>query len=284
MPHIALTSTEPGIRGLLRYRPQTARPLSELDLLTVDERQQLAALNHTTRQMPGTTVPEIFQDQVRRTPEATAVIDGDTTLSYAELARRASQVARLLSARGIGHGQLVGVALERSADLVTVLLGAWLAGAGYLPVDPAYPPERVRFMLADAAPAVMVTSRQVAARLPAADVPLVVLDDPLVTTELAALDSGPVAGGLGLADVAYVIYTSGSTGRPKGVLIEQRGVMNFLSWHLAEYQIVPGDRLLHQASASLTCRYGKSSLRLCRARPWSSSVQTGIEIPRTWPA
>ena len=105
-------------------------------------------------------------------------------------------------------------------------------------------------MLADAAPAVVVTSRRAAAGLPAAGVPLVVLDDPAVAAELAGLEAAPAAGGPAAGDVAYVIYTSGSTGRPKGVMTEHRGVLNFLRWHLAEFGIGAGDRLLHQASAS----------------------------------
>ena len=227
-----------------------ARPLSTLDVLIPAERRELAQWNDTARDIPAATVPELFQVQAARTPDAPAVISEGEQVSYAELSDRASRLARLLASRGAGRGTLVGVALERSADLVAVLLASWMTGAAYLPVDPAYPAERVAFMLADAAPAVLVTSRRAAAGLPAGDVPLVLLDDPVVVAELAGLDAGPVPGGPAARDVAYVIYTSGSTGRPKGVMAEHRGVLNFLHWHLAAFGIEAGDRLLHRTSAS----------------------------------
>ncbi len=238
-------------RLLAQAAAAPARPLSTLDLLTAAERRQLLHdWNDTARPVPQATVPVLFEQQAARTPDAPAVISDGTQVTYAELHARANRLARLLGSRGAGRGTLVGVALERSADLVAVLLGAWMTGAGYLPVDPGYPPERIGFMLADAAPAVVVTSRRMAAGLPAGGVPLVVLDDPAIVAELAGLDAGPVAGGPEASDVAYVIYTSGSTGRPKGVMAEHGGVMNFLSWHLAEFHIVAGERLLHRASPS----------------------------------
>ncbi len=238
--HATIAALATRLTSLLRQAVRDpARPLSTLDILTAAERQDLAGWNDTAREVPAAgfwaTLPEVFEAQAARTPDAPAVIFGDVTLSYADLDARASRLARLLGSLGAGPGTLVGVALERSADLVAVLLGVWMAGAGYLPVDPAYPAERVGFMLADAAPAVLVTSRRAAAGFPAGGVPLVVLDDPVVAAELAGLDAGPVAGGPAARDVAYVIYTSGSTGQPKGVMTEHRGVMNFLRWHLAKY-------------------------------------------------
>ncbi len=227
-----------------------ARPLSTLDVLIPAERRELAHWNDTARDIPAATVPELFQAQAARTPHAPAVISEGEQVSYAELSDRACRLARLLASRGAGRGTLAGVALERSADLVAVLLATWMTGAAYLPLDPAYPAEPVAFMLADAAPAVLVTSRREAAGLPAGDVRLVLLDDPAIVAELAGLGAGPVAGGPAAGDVAYVIYTSGSTGRPKGVMAEHRGVLNFLHWHLAEFGIVAGDRLLHRTSAS----------------------------------
>ncbi|MGH3287623.1 MAG: non-ribosomal peptide synthetase, partial [Streptosporangiaceae bacterium] len=163
---------------------------------------------------------------------------------------RANRLARYLVSLGAGPERLVAVAMPRSPDMIVAVLAVLKAGAAYVPVDPAYPADRIAYMLADAAPAVMVTSCQVAAGLPAGGVPLVVLDDPAIVAELAGLDAGPVAGGAGARDVAYVIYTSGSTGRPKGVMAEHRGVMNFLSWHLAAFHVVAGERLLYRASAS----------------------------------
>jgi amino acid adenylation domain-containing protein len=249
--HATVRTLAARLTRLLRQATRhPTRPVASLDLLTTAERQRLAERNDTARELPAGSVLDLFRARAALTPDAPAVACEGVVTSYAELASRAGRLARLLARRGAGPGKLVGVALDRSADQVAVLLGAWMTGAGYLPVDPEYPPDRVGFMLADAAPVVMVSSGRVAAGLPAGEVPLVVLDDPAVVGELAGSGAAPVMSGPRAGDVAYVIYTSGSTGQPKGVMVEHRGVLNFLSWHLAEYRIVPGERLLYQASAS----------------------------------
>ncbi len=253
--HATIQALAARLTRLLRQaaaRPD--RPLSTLDLLTAAERRLLAQWNDTARDIPAATVPELFQVQAARTPDAPAVISEGEQVSYAELSDRASRLARLLASRGAGRGTLVGVALERSADLVAVLLGTWMTGAAYLPVDPAYPAERVAFMLADARPVVVLTTVAAGGDLPGG-VPRVAVDDPAVVTAVSGLAGDDVGGGerrgrLGPSCPAYVIYTSGSTGRPKGVVTEHRGVLNFLHWHLAEFGIGAGDRLLHRTSAS----------------------------------
>jgi amino acid adenylation domain-containing protein len=194
----------------------------------------VAGWNDTARPAPEATLPGLLEARAARCPDAAAVVFEDTHLSYAELDRRANQLARLLVARGVGPESLVAVIMERSAELVTALLAVLKAGAAYLPVDPGYPGERIAFMLTDAAPAVIVATAATAAAVPAT-----------VTTPVLALDGEEVAAGLARADdtrlddgdrtapllpahPAYVIYTSGSTGRPKGVTVTHRSVTGLL--------------------------------------------------------
>ena len=165
--------------------------------------------------------------QAAAAPGAVAVADGAAELSYAELDERSSRLARYLIGLGAGPEAVVAIAMERSALMVTALLGVLKAGAAYLPVDAGYPAERVRFMLADTGPLLVLTDAATAGGLPAAGVPCVVLDDPAVAARVAALPGtapgdGDRAVPLRPAHPAYVIYTSGSTGTPKGVTVTAR--------------------------------------------------------------
>ncbi|WP_281278518.1 non-ribosomal peptide synthetase [Streptomyces tateyamensis] len=206
-------------------------PLSALPLLTAGERRLvLEQWNDTARAVPATTVPALFAAQVARTPEAPAVRHAGTVLSYAELDARANRLAHLLVARGVRPEEFVALALPRDAELMVAVLGVLKAGAAYLPVDPAYPADRISYMLADAEPALILTHSQVA---PATG-PQLLLDDPAVRAELAALPDTPPVTGLLPDHPAYVIYTSGSTGRPKGVLVPHRNVAELAAWSFAE--------------------------------------------------
>jgi natural product biosynthesis luciferase-like monooxygenase protein len=171
-------------------------------------------------------VHELFEEQAARTPDRVAVRFGDEALTYAALNRRANEIAGRLRAAGVGPGALVGVCVDRSAEMVAGLLGVLKAGAAYVPMDPAYPRERLATMLEDARPRAVLTERRLADRvagaaavlhLDAADAP----DDPRWD---ANVPSGAAPEGL-----AYVIFTSGSTGRPKGVMVTHRNVANFFA-------------------------------------------------------
>ncbi|GLW10447.1 hypothetical protein Misp01_55750 [Microtetraspora sp. NBRC 13810] len=177
--------------------------------------------------IPG-RVHEAIEAQSRRTPERTAVVAGTVRLSYAELDRRADDVARALAGRGIGRGHLVGVCLERDEWLVPALVGVWKAGAAYVPLDPAYPAERLRFMAQDAAVAAVLTSAALRETAALTRAEAVYVED--VTPDDWTMD---VPGEPG--DAAYVIYTSGSTGTPKGVVVEHRNTMNLLGWEASAY-------------------------------------------------
>ena len=227
-------------------------PVTSLEILSPGERRQLLhQWNDTARPVALATLPELFGKQAARAPDAPAVVSGDVTLSYAELDERANRLARHLASLGAGPGALVAVALERSADLVTALLGVLKAGAAYLPLDPAYPAQRLHYMLTDARPAALLTT---AGTLPATalppGLPVITLDDPAIGAELTGLLGGPLEAGevapAGPRDAAYVIYTSGSTGRPKGVVVEHSGIVNRLAWMRDEYRLSAGERVLQK--------------------------------------
>ncbi|GAA2597835.1 non-ribosomal peptide synthetase DhbF [Dactylosporangium fulvum] len=177
----------------------------------------------------GATLYEAFEAQVVRTPDRTAVTSGSTQITYRELNARANRLARLLLRRGVGPGRLAALALPRGAGLVTALLAVLKTGAGYLPLDPQYPAERLRFTLQDAAPALVLCDASGADRVHGgAD--LVLLDDQAVAAELSGLADADLTAterpaGAGPGSPAYVIYTSGSTGRPKGVVVTHHNVL-----------------------------------------------------------
>ncbi|MFJ4527361.1 amino acid adenylation domain-containing protein [Streptomyces nigrescens] len=199
----------------------TARPearLGQLDLLLPDEQERPA---ETAAEPAPVALPALFEEQVRRRPAAPALTCGDTTLSYGELNARANRLARLLVARGAGPERLVALVLGRSMDLVVAVLAVLKSGAGYLPLDPAHPVERVRQVLADAAPVLVVTGEPLA------------VPDPQIVLDGTDPAAGYPADDLGLAvdpdSVAYVIYTSGSTGAPKGVVVSHHNVGRLLA-------------------------------------------------------
>ena len=199
-----------------------ARP-RQVPVLAAGERAQIVReWNDTAAAVPALTLPGLFQAQAARTPDAVAVTGAGGSITYARLDAAADRLARVLASRGVGPESVVAVVMDRSAGLVTALLAVLKAGAAYLPVDPGYPAQRIAFMLADAGPAVVVTSRALAAGLPRLDVPVVVADDRLAVRQEAGAVRGLARARPG--QLAYVIYTSGSTGSPKGVAVSHAGL------------------------------------------------------------
>ncbi|WP_328733067.1 non-ribosomal peptide synthase/polyketide synthase [Streptomyces caniferus] len=194
------------------------RPLGELSLLSERERHRLTTeWNDTALPVAPTTYPAVFEAQAARSPHATALVAGDTTLDYATLNARANRLAHHLIDRGAGPERLVALRLPRTADMIVAILAVLKTGAGYLPVDPELPDERLRLLLADARPMLVLDETALSA------VPAAARDsDPTDADRRAPLHPG---------NTAYVIYTSGSTGRPKGVSVEHRSLMNLLAGH-----------------------------------------------------
>jgi nonribosomal peptide synthetase DhbF len=224
-----------------------AQAIGAIDILAPQDRQRiLTDWNRTGHPVAAETLTALLDAQARATPDATALVFGRETLSYAELDARANRLARLLAARGAGPDGIVAVALPRSVELVVGLLAILKTGAAYLPLDPDYPLDRIAFMLADAKPVAVVTDRDTAWVVPD-DADRLVLDAAETEAELAAADPSALkAVAPDLLDTAYVIYTSGSTGRPKGVAVPHGAIVNRLRWMQGEYGLAADDRVLQK--------------------------------------
>ncbi|MEU3465660.1 amino acid adenylation domain-containing protein [Streptomyces sp. NPDC006733] len=211
------------------------RPIGQVDILTAEEhRAVLDEYDDTGRTLPPASLPELFEGQVARGPDAVALVFGGVRLSYGQLNARANRLARLLVGRGVGPEQVVALAVPRSVEMVVGVLAVLKAGAAYLPVDPGYPAERIAFMLRDAAPVLVLCTEGVREQVGAGDRPVLVMDDPDVIAACASLpdadlDDAERVRPLSPLNPAYVIYTSGSTGTPKGVMIQHNNVHRLLS-------------------------------------------------------
>ncbi|MET8225187.1 amino acid adenylation domain-containing protein [Streptomyces sp. NPDC005301] len=210
-----------------------------------ERRQLLATLNEGPVAASHTTLTERVAAQVRRTPDAVAVIAGPTSLTYRELDARAERLAAELAARGVGPETVVSVVLPRTVDVVVALLAVLKAGGAYLPVDPAYAAARLPHVLPTARPHLILTDRATRALVPATDIGVLVLDDLDPTAPAPAAAPRAAAGP---DNLAYVIYTSGSTGVPKGVGVTHSTVVNAVDALIAHAGAEEGRRVLVAAS------------------------------------
>ncbi len=217
-----------------------AAQVRELPVLPEQQRQQLVVnWNATETSAPNGTIHSLFEREVQQSPNAIAVQCEHQWLTYAELNARANRLARHLQHLGAGPNVLIGLSLERSIDMVVALLGILKTGAAYIPLDPQYPEERLRFVLSDAKPLLSVTQESLRGRF--AELHTVAIDSQWDQISLESSDN--LEDTAAAHDLAYVIYTSGSTGKPKGVQIEHRSVVNFLSSMQCEPGISPQDVL-----------------------------------------
>lgn len=218
--------------------------LSQLPMLTDDERQKvLVDWQGGQREYLLDPVHRQILDQAARTPDTLAAKHRDESLTYAELARRSGHVAAYLQGEGVGHGDVVAIAVGRGLDVPACVLGVLRTGAAYLPIDLSHPADRIGFMLADAATKIVLTTSAQVDRLPQGDwrtatVDRIAMDGPADTDS-----AGPATP----RSAAYVLYTSGSTGRPKGVVIEHHALATFVDWMGTLFGIGPGLRMLQYA-------------------------------------
>lgn len=220
--------------------PQLA--IGKLEFVGAVERAQLLHEFSGRTEEYTRCVHQLFEDQVERTPENVAVVSGEERLTYAELNRRANQLAHYLRGLDVGPDVLVGVCMERSPEMLVALFAVLKAGGAYVPLDPTYPQQRLSLILDNARPQVLLTQQHVRDALPSCEARLIETD-----TELEAISSQPgtnAASNVTDENLAYVIYTSGSTGKPKGVMITHHAVVNFLESMRYQPGLTAEDRLL----------------------------------------
>ncbi|WP_067449799.1 non-ribosomal peptide synthetase [Actinomadura macra] len=219
----------------------------------------MSGQQETAGSVPETSIAELFDRQVIARPDGIAVLPGGVSgaepLTYRELDARANRLARVLAARGVGPESVVGVALPRTPEAVVAVLAVVKAGGAYLPVDAAYPADRIAFMVADSGARLVIGDKGTAERLPELAVPVLRVDDPEVIRAMAAADPAPVKDAdrvspLSVGNTAYVIYTSGSTGHPKAVAVAHSGLAALLATQVERLDVTPESRVLQFASPS----------------------------------
>ncbi|HEY0638095.1 MAG TPA: amino acid adenylation domain-containing protein [Pseudonocardiaceae bacterium] len=228
-------------------------PIGAVDLRTPQDRALLARVNDTAVEYAADLrLDQLFARRVAERPDAVAVVGDGVRLTYAELDRRVNRLARTLRARGVGRDDVVAVLAPRSVEMLVAVHAVLRAGGAYLPVDPAYPAERIRYLLTDSAASVVLTHDPATLRTTPWDgggqAGPVVLD--LTDEDSYAADDSPPEPIGDSRDLAYVIYTSGSTGNPKGAMVEHHSVVNRLAWMQRAYPIGPGDVILQKTPIS----------------------------------
>src|SRR5690606_34885816 len=232
------------LRALEAMAADPAARHGEVPLLGEAERALLASWNDTAAPCPGTPVHELLREQARRTPAAVAIEDGATELTFTDLDTASDHLAQRLVHRGVGRGDVVGICLRPGATALIAVWATWKAGAAFLTLDPDQPPARLRTMLDDARPALLIGDGDVPGGFPVLD----------VRSEEEPVQTGlPV---VGPEDLAYVMYTSGTTGRPKGVMVEHGNLANyalsFLLPRLRAAQVRPNARVVLGTSAYIS--------------------------------
>ncbi|WP_232553951.1 enterobactin non-ribosomal peptide synthetase EntF [Klebsiella pneumoniae] len=230
---------------LAQFAADPALRCGEAEMLSADELARLAAVNDTVVPLPATTLSALVADQARKTPDAPALADARWQFSYREMRQQVVALAQLLRQRGGKPGDSVAVALPRSVFLTLALHGIVEAGAAWLPLDTGYPDDRLRMMLEDARPSLLIATEDQLARF--GDIPG--LESLCYQQPLAAGDDAPLA--LSKPDhTAYIIFTSGSTGRPKGVMVGQTAIVNRLLWMQDRYPLSADDVVAQKTPCS----------------------------------
>ncbi|MDB9391496.1 non-ribosomal peptide synthase/polyketide synthase [Microcystis aeruginosa] len=269
---LAMVNTDDGLKGVWEYNTDlfesstierlsghflnllggiVANPqarISQLPLLTESETNQLLIeWNNTQVDYPEyKCIHQLFEEQVKRTPDAVGVVCSQQQLTYNELNCRANQLAHYLRKLGVKADTLVGISLERSLDMIVGLLGILKAGGAYVPLDPDYPSERLQFAIADAQLSLLLTQEGLIDKLPEHQARLILLDR--FTEEINQNSQDNLTGVVTANNLANLIYTSGSTGKPKGVMVEHRGLFNLATAQIKTFNLQSNSRLLQFAS------------------------------------
>lgn len=217
--------------------PQAA--VEFIEMMDTDEKEyMLEAFNRKGQDFHAdATIHQLFEAQVSRTPEHTAVACGEETLTYRQLDEQSNRLARLLLGKGVQRGDIVGIMSGPSKQMIVSILGILKAGAAYLPIDPNYPAERTRFMLEDSRTQLLLMTPDIHSEI-AFDGETLVVSDALLAGE--RMEPVPVTSSP--TDLAYIIYTSGSTGTPKGVMVEHQPLVNLACWHQHHFRVTEHDR------------------------------------------
>ena len=230
---------------LVQFAADPTLRCGDAEMLSADELTRLTAVNDTAMPLPATTLSALVADQARKTPDAPALADANWQFSYREMRQQVVALAQLLRQRGVKPGDSVAVALPRSVFLTLALHGIVEAGAAWLPLDTGYPDDRMRMMLEDARPSLLIASEDQLARF--SDIPG--LESLCYQQPLAVADDAPLA--LSKPDhTAYIIFTSGSTGRPKGVMVGQTAIVNRLLWMQDRYPLSADDVVAQKTPCS----------------------------------
>ncbi len=250
-----------------------ATAVGDLQILSDAEQQQLLIdFNATQRDFPGDkSLPKLFEEQVVRTPDRIALTFDNQHLTYTQLNERANQLARVLRGKGVVTDSIVAICTERSLEMVIAIFATLKAGAAYVPLDPAYPQERLAFMLEDSRSPVLLTQQRLVNSLPAHQAEVICVDTDIhtITKESAENLDTNISG----SNLAYVIYTSGSTGQPKGVLISHASIVNHMLWMAEEFPLTENDSVLQKTPFSFDASVWEfyaplfSGARLVMARP-----------------
>jgi len=233
------------------------RKLSELELMTSDERNQIVTHWNDTRSLvaPARAVHHLFERQAARMPNEVAAVFENETVSYRELDQRANRLANHLRKMGVGPDITVGILCERSLDLLVAVLGVLKAGGAYVPLDPQYPQQRLAYMLEDSRAHLLLTHRGLHSLTASVDLPVIDLDaaEPAIANESETISILDMTG----EELAYVIYTSGSTGNPKGVAMPHRALTNLIEWQASALDLVPEARTLQFSSISFDASFNE---------------------------
>lgn len=234
--------------------------IGQMELLLPEEKKQvISEWNETAKPEKLLSLQDMFEKQAILTPERIALICDDVQVNYQELNEKANRLAHLLIEKGLCPEQFVALALPRSPEMVVSMLAVLKTGAAYLPLDPEFPADRISYMLEDANPSCIITTEEIAARLPDdLSVPQLVLDQAVTQEVLKRYSPDNPNVSVSLAHPAYIIYTSGSTGRPKGVVVTLKSLSNFLLSMQEAFSLGEEDRLL----AVTTVAFDISALEL----------------------